>query len=157
MMWIANSKSLDERVSVPCSLYTRMLGLSFMSCSQRQSQASLLSLAGLGLLSSERLFFPLFHVQSVLHTESVASWKGASISFWGPADAWRAGPLMWMAEFALGLPWCVPSEGSSADLAYLTHGRAVRRRKLVCVLPWMVRTGSLCLHCSLRVRITKCV
>ena len=78
MMWIANSKSLDERVSVPCSLYTRMLGLSFMSCSQRQSQASLLSLAGLGLLSSERLFFPLFHVQSVLHTESVASWKGAS-------------------------------------------------------------------------------
>lgn len=118
MMWIANADSLDEWASVPAMFSVpRTQGLPFSSYSQSQSQVSLLPLAGRPLLSSERLFL-LSVIDRVYYRQiQLAPKRQCLLSFWGPADTWRAG------HFNMGAVVCAIS--ASAYLQGLTRGRAM--------------------------------
>lgn len=74
-----NCKSQQPRwvkLSMPCSLSSRMQGLSFGSCSQSSSQASLLSLAGRAVLRGGSFFF--IDKICIIGGLTWKSWKGTS-------------------------------------------------------------------------------
>lgn len=74
-----NCKSQQPRwvkLSMPCSLSSRMQGLSFGSCSQSLSQASPLSLAGRAVLRGGSFFF--IDKICIIGGLTWKSWKGTS-------------------------------------------------------------------------------